>query len=940
MNRRFLLMVGVLGLTSLTPAFSQKKPLDHSVYDGWKSVEDVTVSPRGGVVAYEVNPQEGDGKLVVRLTKSGQEQEIERGAAAQLTRDERYVVCRIKPYYQQTRQARIAKKKGDQLPKDTLLILDLQTGAKRLFPAISSFKLEQEESDVVAMASTDTALIAKADRKQAKSGKPLLLYRLSSGECDTLRYVDQYAFDHKGRTLSFTTRDARKKRHTVGIYDLKSRQIRTLKEDARFYTLPQFDEEAAQLLFLASADSAETGSKHCALYRYRLSSEGQPECLLPADYQKGLPKGWGINEHARPYFSRDGRRIFLGVAPLLAPKDTTRVSFETAGLDLWSWDATILPPAALKNLKNIQRQTCLALLDEQTHSVRPLTTSKHDRVSPIADGNADYALSVDRTATIIESQWDLQCPQVVSLVSLKDGSRKHVVTGRITQVEASPQGGYICWYDYAEKAWMAYEVATATTRNLSAACGVNFWDEQHDTPSYPRSYGMAGWTEEEKALLVYDRHDLWSLPLDGSQPLCLTNGEGRRTNRRLHLEDLRPRPHEAYHGSGGSMGYMGRRSQPYSVKSSVVMEVYDYTTRKHGFATLPNLAKATTPVLNLLEGYTYAALMKAEKSDLYLYLKSNFQHCPDLYLTRQLGKQEQRLSDINPQQAEYNWGTAELFSWNAYDGTPLEGLLYKPEGFDPEKKYPVMIYFYERRSDNLYTYYAPAPSRSTVNISFYCSRGYVVFVPDIVYKAGIPGECAYNCIVSGAEALARNPWADRERMAIQGQSWGGYQTAYLITRTNLFRAAGSGAPVSNMTSAYGGIRWESGMSRQYQYEHTQSRIGRTLWEAPELYIANSPLFKLPNVQTPVLIMHNDADGAVPWYQGIEMFMGLRRLGKPAWLLQYNNEAHNLVERRNRKDLTIRLQQFFDYYLKDAPMPAWMKTGIPTELKGEYFGLEE
>jgi dipeptidyl aminopeptidase/acylaminoacyl peptidase len=176
-------------------------------------------------------------------------------------------------------------------------------------------------------------------------------------------------------------------------------------------------------------------------------------------------------------------------------------------------------------------------------------------------------------------------------------------------------------------------------------------------------------------------------------------------------------------------------------------------------------------------------------------------------------------------------------------------------------------------------------------------------------------------------------------MAIQGQSWGGYQVAYLITRTSMFKAAGAGAPVSNMTSAYGGIRWESGMSRQFQYEQTQSRVGRDLWNGIELYMENSPLFKLPNVTTPVLIMHNDNDGAVPWYQGIEMFMGLRRLGKPAWLLEYNDEAHNLRQRRNRKDLSIRLQQFFDYYLKGEPEPAWMKDGVPTAKKGYYFGYE-
>ena len=153
----------------------------------------------------------------------------------------------------------------------------------------------------------------------------------------------------------------------------------------------------------------------------------------------------------------------------------------------------------------------------------------------------------------------------------------------------------------------------------------------------------------------------------------------------------------------------------------------------------------------------------------------------------------------------------------------------------------------------------------------------------------------------------------------------------------MFACAGSGAPVANMTSAFGGIRWESGDSRQGQYELGQSRIGRNLWEAPELYIADSPVFHANRVDTPLLIMHNDADGAVPWYQGIEMFMALRRLEKPVWMLQYNGEAHNIRARKNRKDITKRLQQFFDHYLKGEPLPKWMKEGIPVERKGQEMG---
>ena len=234
----------------------------------------------------------------------------------------------------------------------------------------------------------------------------------------------------------------------------------------------------------------------------------------------------------------------------------------------------------------------------------------------------------------------------------------------------------------------------------------------------------------------------------------------------------------------------------------------------------------------------------------------------------------------------------------------------------------------------------PSPSRSIINIPWCTSNGYVVFVPDIIYQVGYPGQSAYDAIVSGTMAMTeRYPFIDKDNMGLQGQSWGGYQVAWLITQTNMFDAAMAGAPVSNMTSAYGGIRWGSGMSRMFQYERTQSRIGGTLWEKEDLYIENSPLFHVPRIETPVLIMHNDNDGAVPWYQGIEYFVALRRLQKPSWMLTYNNEQHNLTKWPNRIDLSIRMMQFFDHYLKDQPMPEWMKEGVPAIEKGEMNGYE-
>jgi dipeptidyl aminopeptidase/acylaminoacyl peptidase len=319
--------------------------------------------------------------------------------------------------------------------------------------------------------------------------------------------------------------------------------------------------------------------------------------------------------------------------------------------------------------------------------------------------------------------------------------------------------------------------------------------------------------------------------------------------------------------------------------------------------------------------------------------RSTVAEYPEVRLMTKQFKDEKVLSKTNPQQSQYNWATTELVKWKAYDGTPLEGILYKPADFDASKKYPLIAYFYELNSENLHNHLAPKSSPSVINPTEYASAGYLILIPDIRYQAGHPAKSAYNCIVSGTDYVVKNYPVDSTRLGLQGQSWGGYQTAQLITMTNKYAAAMAGAPVGNMFSAYGGIRWGSGLNRQFQYESAQSRIGKTIWEAPELYIENSPLFHLPKVKTPLLMMHNDKDGAVPWYQGIELYNGMRRLGKPCWLLNYNEDDHNLRKDPYKMDLSIRMRQFFDHYLQGKPMPVWMKSGIPAVEKGEKLGYE-
>jgi dipeptidyl aminopeptidase/acylaminoacyl peptidase len=469
--------------------------------------------------------------------------------------------------------------------------------------------------------------------------------------------------------------------------------------------------------------------------------------------------------------------------------------------------------------------------------------------------------------------------------------------------------------------WYAYDIDKKSTTQLNKGLAVKFTDEEFDMPDYPNSYGLEGFTDKDFSVIIKDRYDLWEFYLDGkTAPKNITNGFGRKNKISFDTYQL------------------DKDIRSFNRNVEMYLFAFNEDNKQSGiFKT--KIATAKNPEqLQMGDFYGYKNLMKAKNAEVYSYTKETYQEAPNVYISDNF-KTESKISNINAQQSQYNWGTTELISWTTPKGYQSKGILYKPEDFDPNKKYPMIVYFYEKLSDGLNRYIAPAPTPSRLNIPYFVSNGYLVFAPDISYEDGHPGQSAVEFINSGVEYLKKNSWVNGKKIGIQGQSWGGYQVSYLITQNDMYAAAWAGAPVVNMTSAYGGIRWSSGMNRQFQYEKSQSRIGKTLWEAPELYLENSPLFHLDKVTTPVVIMSNDKDGAVPWYQGIEMFTALRRLDKKVWLLNYNNDDHNLTKRQNKKDIQIREQQFFDYYLKDAKAPVWMTRGIPSTLKGKDWGFE-
>ena len=910
---------------------AQNKPLDHDVYDGWQSVRNVKISPDGTLLAWEVAPQEGDGMLYLRNLSSGAEISVPRGTALKWAQDGAWGLFTVKAPFAETRQAKIDKKKKEEQPKDSLARIDLRS---LVWDRIG-------EAGTTALGYDAAPWLFAAQEVKGRKSKSLLVINTASGAVDTLKNVSDFAASKDGaRLVTISAKEEKDSlsRSAVILYDFPTGSIDTLSAGRKAYAGLRWNDAGDRMLFTATDDEEKTdGTPRHGIYSTFLQvDKRRPKtakwvtCELLAADSPDLPEGWIVSAGSRPQFSNRSTRVLLDLAQYYPAKDTTVYDFEAAQLDIWVWDKSNLPPMDKVARGRAPQRTAVINLDRPGRLL-VLATNPSDRIRFFDGAEAPYALSLNTEAYDIDNMWAADSRADVALVSLQDGSRRLLREGAKGYTSPSPLGKYLAWFNPEDGNWYSIDLASGTQVNLTGATGVAFWDEEDDHPTggfVPIEF--PDWAGADEALLLCDRYDIWRFSPDGRKAECLTRGAGRRDRVQYRLVQFGRKNNP----------YLYQNLEPLPLKGELTLSAFNEVDKRNGYARI-DAARGGEPKGFLAEK-TFSTVTKAENAATVAYLKGDFRHPMDLYVASDLWSEGQQLSAINPQQAEYRWGDVQLVHWQAYDGTPLDGLLFTPDGYDPNGSYPLMIYFYEKYSETLYNYRAPAPSRSTVNIPFFVSRGYVVFIPDIVYVDGHPGESAYNCICAGAEAMcAQFPFIDKKRMAIQGQSWGGYQTAYLVTRTDMFAAAGAGAPVGNMTSAYGGIRWESGNSRIPQYEHGQSRVGKTLWEPGglDLYIENSPVFHAPNVTTPVLIMHNDADGAVPWYQGIEFFMSLRRLGKPAWLLEYNDEQHNLSERRNSKDLSIRLSQFFDHYLLGAPEPVWMKEGIPFARKGNYFATE-
>ncbi len=936
--KKILLLITCLSITYIlsaqkkkpiiTPLSTvQKIPLTHDVYDSWKEIGEKQLTNDGSYLVYALNPQEGDGRLVFHSLKSAKIDSVKRGAELGLTQDAEFAVFKIKPQLNATKEAKRAKKKKEDLPKDSLGIYALKTNQLTKIPAVQSYKIIEKGSGWLAYLleagkaeaapkkdSLNKVKPKKIKKESEETGFRLVLRNLKTNVERTFGFVSDYEFSKFGKRLIFNTsgNDSTLK-SGVYVFDLEKGILQNIFQNKGKFKKLALAEDGTQAAFIADLDTnSKTQIRLPKLYHWK---EGQTVATLlksSESVKDGKALSF-VNEYTAPRFSQDGSKLYFGMNPKPILQDTTLLPDEIVNVEVWNWQDKRLQPQQKVTLEQDRKRAYWAVVNLSNLQIIQLTDPSIPDIHWDKEANKIAVLATS-TRPYSNEHWDWNNAKDIYLISTQDGSRKKIASGiKGNQPIQSPEGEYVVWWSLADTAWFSYSVKDNRTLQLTDNKTVKFYEEDDDHPDYPSPYGIGGW-HSKNVLTVYDRYNVWLIAVDSGEKakIATANSLTGKVQYRVYKTDI-----ESKYISGNT---------------------YHFTntdTKEEGFVSLGNNEKV------LLRGNaSFSNPIKAKDADIQYFTKQTFQDAPDLHVADMSFQNIQKISDANPQQKNYLWGTVELVNWRANDGTPLQGLLYKPENFDPTKKYPMVVYYYEKNTDNLHQYVAPSPIRASINYSYFTSNGYVVFVPDIVYQVGYPGPSAYNCIIPGVLSLIDKGFVNKDRIGIQGHSWGGYQSAYLVTQTNLFRCAEAGAPVANMTSAYGGIRWETGVARQAQYENTQSRIGGTLWEKPMQFLENSPLFSAPKVQTPVLMMANDDDGAVPWYQGIEFYLALKRLNKPVWMLNYNGEKHGLTQRKNRKDFAKRMYQYFDHYLKDAPAPEWMTEGLPMMEKGinQHLGL--
>jgi len=538
-----------------------------------------------------------------------------------------------------------------------------------------------------------------------------------------------------------------------------------------------------------------------------------------------------------------------------------------------------------------------------------LEISNFEQPERMLTGKQDYVISFNKDAYGLQ---EIYHPQADFFIRNINDDHKELFLQKFAidphQMICDPLSNKILYY--SQKNWWIYNPESKTHINLTAKTDTK-WDNtsEESIPHEFRVYMCAGWSSDGKKVLLYDRNDIWLADTDGKECVRLTKGREKNIVFRIDRSE-----------------YDLKKPEIFNLSRNILLKAVNNHDWSGGYYIF-NIKSKEQPLV--YGGKDYSRILKSTGSS-FAYITQTFNSAPQIEFIKSAKATPVVLFESNKQQKRYFYGKSELFYYTDSSNQKLKGALFFPADFDPQKKYPMIVYIYDTMSKELHQYVNPSLlNREGFNITNYTLKDYFVLLPDINYKLGNTGFYALECVTEAVTEVLKKVPVDRKRIGLLGHSFGGYETNFIISHGDIFAAAVSGAGISDNIGLYFNISKNAVFkSDMWRFESQQWRMGKSLYEDIEAYILNSPIMSADKVKTPLLLWTGKEDRVVPWIQSTAYYLALRRLGTKTILLSYPKQDHSLDKLESQIDLTHRMMQWFDYFLKGEVCP-WIKKG--TEL---------
>jgi len=865
----------------------------------WKAVETLVtpkLSKDGRWSLFTTVPVEGDPRTTIRANDAGRKYEVVSAAAASFDDTSQFAAYVIAP----------PKSVADQLRKDKrpirtkLGLRRLADGAERVLDAVQSFRWVKDKP----------ILLASHQRQEGKKdgASELSVIEAMSGVTLTLGNVADAVPNPAGTFLALEI-DGETGPSQVQLLDLRTLQLRPVWSGEETVAGITWAKKADTLAFMFGK---EQESKQGASYNVEVVSgaaSNSPKITqLMASASKALPDGNRIAEYRGLEISTDGQRVAFGVQAWTEKKLPKPLDPEKdSEVEIWNTKDLRIVPQQKRQLAAKTAETSLAVWSISEPDLKFFPATGEQRAVTINDLKTVWLVDPTPYIKPVTNGWAVSDAYAISV---ETGNRTKVLTARPFGIEPSRTERFIGFFQ--DKRWKFYDAETGKTSDPFVKVRDTFENSDDDylVPEKPPAGGIE-WLADDAKAIVSDGYDLYEYLPETGGVTKLTDGRKDRVQYQYR---------EVFGREDGGLA-----------SDAYVFQTFDRQTKAAGVARY-EVGKGLTQVFQINKAM--GSLQQAPGTDRVLFTLQTFAESPNVYISNSAFTAAKPVSKTNPQLANVKWGRSEIVNYKTRWGLPLQGILIYPADYSPDRKYPMVTYVYERLSDELNRFVRPI-DQSAYNEQVLSQTGYFVFKPDIAYRdLSQPGIDAKDCLEPAVAAvLAKRVGVDADRVGLMGHSWGGYQTAFVTTVSRVFKAGVAGAPLTELTSMYNSIFWNSGRTDQELFESSQGRFAKPFWEMPDKYFENSAVWRSKERKGPLLIAFGDADGAVDWHQGIYLYNTLRRLGKEMVMLVYPGENHGLVKPGNMRDYAGRLRHFFDVNLKGAKPEPWLSSGVPYRVPG-------